>query len=79
VFAAGADNVVAAAAVDRAVGAEAQAYDEELKSRLKGLAFIAHVDPRWTADQTGVFVRLCSRTKRKHGQGLNIEDLLEVR
>jgi len=47
VFAAGVDSVVvvAAAVDDGAVGEEAQAYDEELKSRLKGLAFVVHIDP----------------------------------
>ena len=71
--AAGADSVAAV------VVEEAQAYDEELKSRLKGLAFVVHMDPRWTADQTGVFVRLCSRTERKYSPELKIEDVLEVR
>ena len=42
---------------------------DELKSRLMGLAFV-HVDQPWTADQTGVFVSLCSRMARIHRQGL---------
>ena len=42
-----ADSVATGAAVvDGAVGEAAQAYDEELKSCLKGLAFVVHMDLR---------------------------------